>query len=375
MHKEKPRRLLHVTSTLEDHGYVHLIWHFSRLVDPSKYQVVICCMYKGGPYLEKFRELGIEVKNLDMRSYFDLRVVPKLVRFIKEKNIDLVHTHIRLADWYGRICARLAKVPFIFTTVHNTDYWRKGGKYWIYALLDKWTMTFCTQIIAVSQGVKDFLQEWQKFNADKITVILNGSVREKYSDSQGSKALKKALSLDDGRLILGVTARLVRQKALHDLLYATREILKQRKDVRVLIVGEGPLEKQLKSLTEELQIMENVVFLGFRTDVPAILGMLDIFVMPSAYEGLGLSIVEAMMAGKPVVGTRVSGIEELIVDQRTGILVPPGDPRALAEALLLLMESPQKREEMGQEGKKRAFEFFTIERMTEDLISFYDDYT
>jgi glycosyltransferase involved in cell wall biosynthesis len=331
-------------------------------------------MYKGGPYVEKFGELGVEVENLDMQGYLDLRAIPRLIKFIKEKNIDLVHTHIRLADWYGRVCAKMAKVPFVFTTVHNTDYWRNERKYWPYAWLDRLTMSFCTQIIAVSQGVKDFLQKWQKFDADQITVILNGTVKEKYINDDGSEVLKESLGLGKDRLLIGVTARLVKQKALHVLISAAKEIVQIRKDVSFLIAGEGPLEKQLLNQVKELELSDHVFFLGFRTDIPTILGMLDIFAMPSAYEGLGVAIIEAMMAGKPVVGTRVNGITELVIDHQTGILVPPEDPKALAQALLSLLESPEKREEMGRAGRKRAFEHFSIERMTSDLVSFYDKY-
>lgn len=374
MEQKKTRRLLHITSTLEDHGYVWLIWNFARLVDSDKYQVLVCCMRKGGPYIDKFRELGVEVINLEMRHYLDFRVIFRLVRFLRENNIDIVHTHIRLADWYGRVSAKLAKVPFIFTTVHNADYWRKERKYFAYALIDKLTMALNTQIIAVSQAVKEFIIKWQKIDADKISVILNGTVIQKYSNASGGEGLKESLGLNEDKIIVGAVGRLVKQKALHDLLHAAQQILSSRSDIQLLIVGQGPLEHKLKDLAAALKIEDSVIFTGFKTDIPQLLGLMDIFAMPSLYEGLGVAVIEAMMAGKPVVATEVIGLTELVIDQETGILVPPSDPQALAKAISTLMDSQDLRENMGKRGQERAFKHFSIERMVKDLLNFYDSF-
>jgi glycosyltransferase involved in cell wall biosynthesis len=375
MKPEKRKHLLHITSTLEDLGYVSLIWHFARLVDPEQYRVYVCCMRKGGPYIEKFQELGVEVLNLDMKFYLDLRVIPRMVRFIRKNDIDIVHTHIRLADWYGRVCSKLAGVPSIFSTIHNADYWRKERKYLVLALIDRLTMRLNTHVIAVSQAVKDFVVKAQKIDADRISVVLNGTVSEKYTDDSGSAAVKQSLGLNENKIYVGTAARLVKQKAQHDLLYAAQKILKQRSDMRLVVVGDGPLEHKLKNLARELGIEDSVVFTGFRTDIPQILAGLDIFVMCSLYEGLGVAVVEAMLAGKPVVATDVIGINEVVVDRETGILVPPSQPQALAAAIQSLMDSEDLREQMGARGRARALANFNIERMKQDLVELYTAYT
>ncbi len=142
----------------------------------------------------------------------------------------------------------------------------------------------------------------------------------------------------------------------------------------MLIVGDGPLREDLEELAKNLEIEHHVIFTGFRTDIPNILGFLDIFVMSSMWEGLGLSAIEAMLAGKPVVASNVDGLPEVVLDQETGILVPPGEPKVLADAICTLLDSPEKRREMGEKGRQRAIRHFNIDKMVRDYEEFYDSY-
>ena len=177
---------------------------------------------------------------------------------------------------------------------------------------------------------------------------------------------------------VGVTGRIERQKGLHILLHAARYILQSGRQVQFLIVGDGSLRRELESIAKKLEIEQHVIFTGFRSDrseVLTILRFLDIFVMPSLWEGLGLSIIEAMRAGKPVVASNVDGIPEVVLDQETGILVPPREPKALADAICTLLDSPEKCREMGERGRQRTLKHFSIDRMVRDYEEFYDSYT
>ena len=331
-----------------------------------------------GPYEDKLKELGIQVKNFNMKSILDLWVIFKLIKFIRENKVDIVHTSIRLADWYGRVSAKLAGVPLIFSTIHNTDYWRRERKYIVYSILDQLLLVFNTHIIAVSYGVKNFLVRWQSVSPDKITVIHNGIDVEEFTDSTSIEKLRDLFGLQTDVPAVGFTGRIERQKGLHIFLHAAQYILQSGRPVQFLIVGDGSLRRELESLAKKLEIEQHIIFTGFRSDrseVLTILRFLDIFVMPSLWEGLGLSIIEAMRAGKPVVASNVDGIPEVVLDQETGILVPPSEPKALADAICTLLDSPEKCREMGKMGRQRALKHFSIDRMVRDYEEFYDSYT
>ena len=371
-------KILYIQSTFEVESPSLLLWYLCRFIDKDKYQILACCMRKGGPYEDKLRDLGIQVKNFNMKCILDLRVIFKLIKFIRENEVDIVHTSIRLADWYGRVSAKLAGVPLIFSTIHNTDYWRRERKYIAYSILDRLLLAFNTHIVAVSYGVKNFLVRWQSVNPDKITVIHNGIDVEEFTDSTSCEKLRDLFGLQSNVPTVGFTGRIERQKGLHILLHAARNIVQSGRQVQFLIVGDGSLRRELESIAKKLEIEQHVIFTGFRSDrseVLTILRFLDIFVMPSLWEGLGLSIIEAMLAGKPVVASKIDGIPEVVLDQETGILVPPREPKALADAICTLLDSPEKRREMGERGRQHAIRHFSIDRMVRDYEEFYDSYT
>ena len=239
-------------------------------------------------------------------------------------------------------------------------------------------MTFNTHIVAVSNGVKNFLVHSQNINPDKITVIYNGIDVEECTDSIGFEKLRNLFALRSDMPTIGVTARFTWEKGLDTLLQAVRYILQSGRRVQLLVVRDGPLRRDLEDLAKKLEIEQHVIFTGFqsdRSDIPAILGLLNIFALPSFWEGHPLSIIEAMLAGKPVVASKIDGTTEVVLDQETGILVPPGEPKVLADAICTLLDSPKKCREMGERGRQRAIRHFSIDRMVRDYEEFYDSYT
>ena len=140
-----------------------------------------------------------------------------------------------------------------------------------------------------------------------------------------------------------------------------------------MVVGDGPLKERLIKQAEDLRINRHVYFIGFREDIPQILAIIDILVVPSLFEGLPLTILEAMHAGKPIIATRVGGIPEAIMDRETGILISPRDRHALTKGILELLKDPKKRKEMGEKGKQRAMQHFDVERMVKEYSNIYDE--
>jgi glycosyltransferase involved in cell wall biosynthesis len=150
------------------------------------------------------------------------------------------------------------------------------------------------------------------------------------------------------------------------------EVIRKKGNIKAMIVGSGPLEDQLKNRAADLGILDDLIFTGFRKDIPDLLGVFDIFVTSSLSEGLGAAVLEAMCAGKPVVGTQVGAIPETVINGKTGLLVPPRNSRALADAIVRLIECPEKRRSMGERGRQRVIDKFSIERMVKNYEQFYD---
>jgi len=164
-------------------------------------------------------------------------------------------------------------------------------------------------------------------------------------------------------------ARLDPQKGLHDLVAAAALV----PEARVMVVGEGPERRALETRIAHLGLGDRVHLLGFRSDVPDLLAGSDLFVLPSLFEGLPLSILEAMAAGKPVVATAIGGNDEAVVDGATGLLVPPGDPRALADAIRALLRDPERRRRLGEAGRRRAEAEFSAPAMVRRVAAVYDE--
>ena len=184
--------------------------------------------------------------------------------------------------------------------------------------------------------------------------------------------LVREFKINQKDYIIGTVRRLHPEKGGHyDLLKCAAEVLKDFPKAKFIIIGGGPLETQLRNFASKLNIEDNVIFTGFRRDLEKFYSIMDIFVLPSTWEPLGNVLVEAMAFGKPVVATNVGGIPEVVVDNETGILVPPADPSKLAEALLYLLQNPDIAKRLGEAGKKRVSDYFTIERLADELEEVY----
>ncbi len=165
---------------------------------------------------------------------------------------------------------------------------------------------------------------------------------------------------------------LTEQKGISYLIQALARTAPDQPRLRLLILGDGPLRQSLQKLAEDLTIQDRVLFTGFRTDIGELLQIMDIYALPSLWEGHPLVLLEAMAAGKPVVATDIPGSREVVAPEQTGLLVPPRDPHQLAQALLLLASDSSLRQRMGDAGRRLLLERFTIDRMTREYEALYE---
>ncbi len=320
-------------------------------------------------------ELGREVgfKN-------DLVAFYKLYKLIKSEKPDIVHTHTAKAGTLGRIAAWLSGVPIILHTFHGhvlTGYFG-GLKSWVFRQMEKALARISTRIITLSDELKRELLGMKIGTEKKIEVIPLGLELKPFLESREYKGkFKKELGLSEDTTLIGVVGRLVPIKGHRYFLEAAAAInaeLKVKSEklkVVFVIIGDGELREELENYTKELGITDNVIFTGFRRDLPEIYADLDIVVLTSLNEGTPVSIIEAMASDKPVVATNVSGVPSLVEDSITGFLVKSEDVKSISEAILKLIKNPELRQEMGKEGQRSVFPEYDISQLVKRMDFLY----
>jgi glycosyltransferase involved in cell wall biosynthesis len=206
---------------------------------------------------------------------------------------------------------------------------------------------------------------------DQITVICNGVDVRRYEQEVDTHAVRQRLRLDTRARLIATVGTLKEQKGHCYLIDAAQEVVRQRADWHFLLIGDGRLRDGLHAQVRELDLSENVHFLGNRQDVPELLAASDLFVLPSLWEGLPMALIEAMAASKAVVATAVSGTVQVVVPNETGLLVPPGDAKLLAQAIEQLLTNPMQTRVMGAAGKRRVEEEFSAQRQAADHLALY----
>jgi glycosyltransferase involved in cell wall biosynthesis len=284
--------------------------------------------------------------------------------FFKREKPDIIHTHLPASAYFGVAAARLAGVSKIVFTFHSSTFFpvRTGRslRTWLRVKLTRFLLRRVSVIVAVSRAIREKLSPVVPDLADSIRVIPNGIDWASFQLNKPEKMIKQVIGMNpDDPLITTVgTLSPVKNQAM--LLRAFAQIVPVYPNVRLIIVGEGSLKKELAILQEELGLQHHCRFLGLRKDIPEILSETDIFVNTSLYEGLPLSILEAMAAGKPVVATAVPGTLE-VLEGGTGLLVPLDSPEDLAKTLKRLIEEPELRKVLGEKAQERVRQHYSLE--------------
>lgn len=300
----------------------------------------------------------------------NLEAIRECYNLIVKNKYDIVHTHSSTAGICGRIAAKLAGVPLIIHTVHGFpfhDFMPPLKKNFL-VFLEKFCAGLCDHMITVS---KLNLEEIVERNIDKrchLTNIYSGINLDKFNINNTCAAIKANLNIPENYQVVTKVARLSNQKAPQFYIAAAKKVLSQKQDVVFLLVGNGPLKEELETLVKD---EPSIRMMGEREDIPEILKITDIFALSSIYEGLGRAMTEAMICSKPVVAPEVNGIPEVVIDGKTGFLVPPKNPDALAEKLLLLLNDENKKLEMGNNAYHQVVPAFSADKMVDDIDLLY----
>ena len=317
-------------------------------------------------------ELGREIgfKN-------DLVAFYKLYKLIKSEKPDIVHTHTAKAGTLGRIAAWLADVPVILHTFHGhvlAGYFGKL-KTLVFILIEKILARISTRIITLSNELKKELIEIGIAREKKIEVIPLGLELRPFMEGGFFGEFKKELELSEDTVLIGIVGRLVPIKG-HKYFLEAAKIINQGsgvrgQELRFVIIGDGELRKELEDYTKKLGIANDVVFTGFRRDLPKIYSDLDIVVLSSINEGTPVSIIEAMASGKPVIATNVGGVSSLVENNINGFLINPQDVQALSDAIIKLLNDSDLRQKMGREGRSSVFPRYDISQLVKRVDLLY----
>ncbi|MBZ0293863.1 MAG: glycosyltransferase [Anaerolineae bacterium] len=287
---------------------------------------------------------------------------------IRAQAPDIVHTHLIHSDLYGALAAKLAGVPQIVCTRHNLDPFRQRRQWQIVTAL-LWRQA--SGGIAVSNAVRDFVLRYEHAAPHKIHTIYYGIAPYDAAESPSRAQMRVAWGVPLDAPVVGTVARLVKQKGLHHGLEAFAQVRQQVPDAHYVLAGEGDRRAELEALAGQLGIKDNVHFLGWQRDAHAVLNAVDVLLLPSLWEGLPVSFLEAMSHGLPIVSTAIGPVQEAVIDGETGFLVPPGDSEALVVPLQRLLTDAALRQRMGEAGQQRVKAVFSQDKMVQLTAEFY----
>jgi glycosyltransferase involved in cell wall biosynthesis len=291
----------------------------------------------------------------------------RLVRLLQRERPDVVHAFLIAASIYGRLAAFAAGVPLVLAAEQNV-YSRKPKRH---AMLERVLAARTYRVVACCEVVGRFYQQQVRVSASKVAVIYNAVRFGPRPEARDAVEARAALDLPPDALVLGTLGRLTEQKGHRVLLRAVAEIARTVPSVALFVAGTGALRDDLEAEAARLGVAERVRFLGLRRDRETLYAAMDVFVLPSHWEGLSLALVEAMGAGRAVVATSVGGNPEVVQDGRTGLLVPPDDPQALADALTAIGLDQGLRMSLGEAAATDARARFSIEQHVTQLAALY----
>ncbi|QYN34484.1 glycosyltransferase [Pseudonocardia sp. DSM 110487] len=360
----KPVRLAIVLDQTAVGGAERLLLDLCRRFDRSIVEPRLVCLRADGPLGDAFRDV-VPVEVLERTGRFDMRTLPRLVRSLRAARTDvvLVAHHNRAALALGRVAARLAGAANV-VAAHDMDLTRVGGRVLPRHVVETLFLSHALVLLAPSQG--HYLHDEEgvgrfPWRSAPEVVIPNGIVVGPRPGAADRAEARRRLGLDDADLVIGIAARLSRQKAHHVLLRAVALLSANRPRLRLVVIGGGPEEPALRALVAELGIAEHVLFTGVRDDVRELLPGCDVTCLSSVHEGAPLVVLESMAAGVPVVATDCGAVRDLIADGRDGYVVPVGDPAALAGRIGSLLDDPAMRADMGDRARRRAEAEYSIE--------------
>jgi glycosyltransferase involved in cell wall biosynthesis len=343
-------------------------------LDRTKFRVTVVTLRGDGPLTQRYAEIGVRVERFPIFNLYGpatVRQALRLAQFLRRERVSVVHCHDQYSNFFSVVSARLADVPVIIASkrwLHSTL---------VYRVANAVGFRLSSRVLANSPTVARSLEREDRLRAERVVVVPNfvdDAVFAPPSDAQRAE-WRRELDLHEGARIVGIVASLLPIKDHATLLRAASILRARWPELRIVIVGDGPVRSSLQTLAESLGVSDLVRFAGLRPQTPSFHHLFEISALCSTSEGFPNTLVEAMAAGKPIVATDVGGVRDAVRDEENGLLVPVQDPGAFSGAIDALLSDPERAREMGAHGLRRAREEFgarvvigSLERLYEQLL-------
>lgn len=350
-------------------------------LDRERYDVVVWTIFDSNPIVDQLpedatvRTLGVQAVTSEESYVVEraespvgyVRAPAQFIAAVRRERPDIVHSFL----FYENVIARLAGLVADETSVVTGERGFHNRSRPVLKAVDRLTLPLSDLIVSNSQAGVDYYAH-RGVSRHRLHVVPNGRDLERYGDGAGD-GIRDEFGLSPSAAVVGTVGRLTEQKGYFELLHAWERVCESRHDAQLLLVGHGPKRDALEALAADLGIADQVQFTGPRDDVPDLLAAMDVFVFPSHGEGLPGALLEAMAAGLPIVATEVTGNVELLADRETGILVPPRDPAALAEATKRLLDDEETGATLGANARTEAFDRYSLKAMVDRFERVYDE--
>ena len=358
--------ICHLTDVNLDTQYFRSI---ARVSDRKRYPVMIGSIAPTGTLQAAMRELSTPTFALGAIARWQYPLALwRLEQLLQRKRIAVLHAHCFDPTWLGLLAARLARVPFVFTR-HHSDHHIRLNKHW-HTRVDGWCAQRADHVIAVSQITRQIMEDVEHVPASQITVVHNGMEPLREPTAESIARVRRELNLKDALVCLMI-GRLHEEKGHRYLFEAIPEINARCGQVIFLLAGEGLHRTRLEDEVRTRSLQNVVHFLGRRNDVPELIALSSLVVLPSLAESFGFAALEAMSLGKPVVAAATGGIPEVVADGKTGLIVPPAEPASLADAICRVLQNRVEAQAFGEAGRRRAAEF-SFDRMIRSYEDVYE---
>jgi len=383
---DQPIKVVHIINTLRIGGAENCVRLLVTRLDRQLFSSLVVAVQGSGPNEEELRQEGIPVivMNRPRRSivlgplfFWDVLITGwELFQILKREKPLILQTHLPVSEYFGLLIGRWVGIPYLVYTFHSSNFLpkrnEKSFRYWARKKLTQVLVKRAQKVIAVSQAIAETVRGMEPDSAIDVRIIPNGIETDRFENISHLGRLKRELGMKPDDPLIASIGSLSPVKNQVMLLTAAVRMIRSYPNLHIILVGDGPLKHLLLEVREKMGLTPYVHFLGLRKDIPEILSESDIFVSTSRWEGLPLSILEAMAAAKPIVATAVPGVLE-VLEEKSGVLIPLDDIDELTKALQTLLEDPQKREELGRMARDRVRAHYALENTVRKWEALYKE--
>jgi len=372
MQKSGKINVMHIILDLGPGGAERVVLNYLKWHTRSTFRPHVCILKKiNSNEYQELKALNVHIVTLNKKKGLDIKSLINLAQIIRKLNIDILHLHNFSAVLYGTLASFYTKNCLIFSSDHNVMLSYQSLPSKIKSRLKGILGIFHERIIAVSDMVLRSQIKFHPYLSHKYIRIYNGIDKIGFSDRRSQDALKKELNLQSDNIVITKIASMYPQKGHEIFFKAAKILINLIPSIRLLVVGDGPRRKEIEKMVNKMNLTKHVILTGIRKDINTILSITDVFTLSSHWEGLPITILEAMSAGIPVVATDVGGNCEAILHGKNGYLVRPGDYNSIAVSIIRLLKNKALIKQMSITSKNRYEKYFTAKQMVEKTENIY----